>query len=64
MKNIKLPNFFYSVCALILGPAIYREFDFESMKFENSVLAILYIVVFLFAIYGIVKEYRKPAEEK
>jgi hypothetical protein len=64
MKNIKLPNFFYSVCALILGPAIYRGFDFESMRFENNALAVLYIIVFLFAIYGIVKDYRKPAEKQ
>lgn len=61
MKNIKLPNFFFTVIAIILGPALYQQFDFENQSFENPALAILYAIVFIGSIYGIIKNYRKSA---
>lgn len=63
MKNIKLPNFFFTVIAIIVGAALYKQFDFDSLNFEKPALAILYIIVFIFSIYGIVKNYKKSADE-
>jgi uncharacterized membrane protein YadS len=63
MKNIKLPNFFFTVIAIILGIALYKQFDFDNLRFENPVLAILFTIVFIFSIYGIVKNYKKSAEK-
>ncbi|WP_286760717.1 hypothetical protein [Salegentibacter sp. UBA1130] len=63
MKNIKLPNFFFTVIAIILGAALYKQFDFENLKFEQPALAILYAIVLIFSIYGIVKNYKKPVEK-
>jgi uncharacterized membrane protein YadS len=63
MKNIKLPNFFFTVIAIILGIALYKQFDFDNLRFENPALAILFTIVFIFSIYGIVKNYKKSAEK-
>ena len=63
MKNIKLPNFFFTVIAIILGVSLYRHFDFKNLKFEEPALDILYLIVFIFSIYGIVKSYKKPTEK-
>ncbi|APS38937.1 hypothetical protein SAMN04488033_1502 [Salegentibacter agarivorans] len=63
MKNIKLPNFFFTVIAIILGAALYKQFDFGNLKFEKPALAILYAIVLIFSIYGIVKNYKKPADK-
>lgn len=50
-------NFFLAVIALILGSAIYRQFDFERLEFEKPALAVLYIVVFVAALVLIVKDF-------
>jgi uncharacterized membrane protein YadS len=63
MKNLKLPNFFFTVIAIILGIALYKQFDFDNLRFENPALAILFTIVFIFSIYGIVKNYKKSAEK-
>ena len=63
MKNIKLPNFFFSVIAIILGVSLFKHFDFENLKFEKPALDILYLIVFIFSIYGIVKNYKKQPEK-
>lgn len=59
MKNIKLPNFFFTVIAIILGGALFKQFDFENQSFEKPALAILYAIVFICSIYGIIKNYKK-----
>ncbi len=63
MKNIKLPNFFFTVVAIILGAALYKQFDFENQSFEKPALAILYAAVFICSIYGIINNYKKSAEK-
>lgn len=55
MKNIKLPNFFFTVIAIIIGAALYKQFDFDNLRFDKPALAILFSIVFIFSIYGIVK---------
>lgn len=60
MKNTKLPNFFFSVIAIILGVSLYRHFDFKNFTFEKPALDTLYLIVLLFSIYGIVVNYKKP----
>jgi len=63
MKNKKTPNFFLIVIALILGQGIYKQFDFENLKFENPALSIIYIIVFVFSIYFLVKKDKKHSEK-
>lgn len=63
MKNIKAPNFFFTIIAIILGVALFKQFDFENLKFEKLALSILYIITFIFSIYGIVKNYKRKPEK-
>jgi hypothetical protein len=60
MENKKGINFFFAIIAIILGSAIYKQFDFKNLKFEKPALAILYIIVFIASIYFIIKDYNKP----
>lgn len=64
MGNIKRSvNFIFLVVAIILGTAIVKQFDFENLKFKHTGLAILYIIVFAFSVYFLVKDYRKQPEK-
>ena len=56
MKYKIVPNFFSVVVALILGSALYHQFDFQSLKFEKPALAVLYIIVFIFGIGFMIKK--------
>jgi uncharacterized membrane protein YukC len=55
MEKKKALTFTFSIIAIILGVTLFRKFDFETLKFENTGLAILYIIVFIFSIYVLIK---------
>ncbi|UPT70380.1 MAG: hypothetical protein M0D53_15000 [Flavobacterium sp. JAD_PAG50586_2] len=59
MENRKGINFFFAIIAIIVGSAIYKQFDFEKVRFEKPALAVVYIVVFIASIFFIIKDYRK-----
>lgn len=56
------PIFTFSVVAIILGPALYKQFDFETLQFEKPALAILYIIVFLFSLFVLVRHFVKKSK--
>lgn len=56
MKNKKAPNFFLVIIAIILGQALFEQFDFANLQFEKPALAIVYIIVFVISIYLLVKK--------
>ena len=41
MGNKKSLNFFFVIIAIILGRALFKQFDFENLKFEKPALAIV-----------------------
>lgn len=61
MENKKSLSFPLMVVVIILGVTLYKQFDFESLKFEKPALAVLYIIVFLAAIYFLVKKPKKSS---
>ncbi|NBA88322.1 hypothetical protein GVN16_21295 [Emticicia sp. CRIBPO] len=63
MEQKKGINFFFAIIAIILGSAIYKQFDFKSLTFEKPALAALYIIVFAASIYLLVKDYKKRPEK-
>ena len=63
MKNKKTPNFFLIVVAIILGQALFKQFDFENLKFENPALSVIYIIVFVVSIYLLVKKDKNRPEK-
>jgi hypothetical protein len=63
MENEKSINFFFGIIAIILGTVLFKQFDFENLKFKHTGLAIVYIVVFVFSIYFLIRNYRKRPEK-
>ena len=55
MEKNKAPLFTFNIIAIIVGVALYKQFDFETLKFQKTGLAIVYMVVFIASIYIIIK---------
>ncbi len=60
MKSL---NFFFLIIAIILGSVLFKQFDFENLKFKHTGLAIIYLVVFAISIYFLISNYRKRPEK-
>ncbi|WJS96509.1 hypothetical protein NYQ10_08605 [Flavobacterium johnsoniae] len=59
MENKKPMLFIFWVIAIILGVTLFKQFDFKTFKFEKPELDIIYLVVFLFSVYMIIKNSKK-----
>lgn len=59
MKYKVVPNFFFVIIALILGGALYKQFDFQNLEFEYPALAVVYIIVFITSIVLMIKKSKK-----
>lgn len=55
MSSKKGLSFPFVIIALVLGGTIFKQFDFENLKFENPALAIVYILTFLMTVYILIK---------
>lgn len=45
----------FGILAVILGISVYKEFNFETLKFKNIGLGIVYLIAFGMSIFFIVK---------
>lgn len=63
MKNSKFPTFTFAIIAIILGFALKKDFDIESLTFKNPGIAIIYGIVFLFSVYALIKNRKNRAEK-
>ena len=59
MEQKKALTFTFSVVAIILGVTLFKQFDFNNLRFEHTGLAIIYLIVFVFSIYYLIKNARK-----
>ncbi len=48
---------------VIIAAALYKLFDFESLKFDNLGLAVVYIFTLAFLIFSLIRNTAKPKEE-
>ncbi|WP_281631266.1 hypothetical protein [Flavobacterium luteolum] len=56
MENKNQPiTFVFWIVAIILGVTLYKQFDFQNLKFENPAMAVIYSIVFVFSVYYIIK---------
>jgi len=55
MNNKKGFSFPLLIIAIVLGWTIFKQFDFENLKFEKPVLAVVYILTFLISVYLLIK---------
>lgn len=63
MGNSKLPVFMMTIVAIIVGVALYKQFDFSTQTFANPALSAVYGITFLFAVFLLVRNYRKTARK-
>jgi hypothetical protein len=49
--------------ALLLGTTFYNQFDFETIEFDDTTLAILYSIVLLLSICGKAKNDKKQSKK-
>ncbi len=63
MKYQFKPGIVFIIIAVILGSAIYRQFDFESMKFEKQALVTIYAIAFIMSIIFMFKKSGKIKKE-
>ena len=61
MEKKKVVNFIFWIVAIILGVTLYKQFDFETFKFEKPALAVVYFLCFAFAVFILVKNSKKGA---
>jgi membrane protein DedA with SNARE-associated domain len=63
MENKKIPSFAFGVIAIILGWTLVKHFDFEDFSFQKPMLDALYLIIFVFSIYALVKNSKNRAEK-
>jgi NhaP-type Na+/H+ or K+/H+ antiporter len=63
MENKKIPTFTFGIVAIILGSALLKHFDFENLEFQKPLLDALYLIVFVFTIYALAKNYKNRTEK-
>lgn len=59
MEDKKGTNFFFGLMATILGLALYKKFDFQTLSFEKPALAAVYIITFILSIYMLIRNNKK-----
>lgn len=62
-EKSKAPLFTMWVVAIIVGVALYKQFDFDSLRFKNTALSIIYMATFVFAVYVIIKNRKKKTAD-
>lgn len=59
MENKKSGTFIFAIIAIIVGAALWKQFDFKTMTFENVGLGIVYLITFLFSIFFLIRNTSK-----
>ena len=63
MNKKKELSFPLIIIAVVLGWTIFKQFDFEKLKFEKPAIAVVYILTFLMTVYFIFKPNKKEEEK-
>jgi len=58
MESKKGGVFFFAVIAIIVGSALWKQIDFETMTVDKIGLSILYLITFLFCIFFLIRNLR------
>ena len=62
MNNKKEYSYLLIIIAVVLGWTIFKQFDFEKLKFEKPAMAVVYTLTFLITVYFILK--KEKSKEK
>jgi len=56
MENKKALIFALRISTIIIGVALFKQFDFQNLKFEKPALGMVYFVTFVFLLYVQIKD--------
>lgn len=59
MKKNSTLVFVFTIIAIILGVTLFKQFDFQNLKFEKPALAVVYGITFIISIAFLLKNYKK-----
>lgn len=62
MSNKKGLTFLFLIIAIILGWTIFKQFDFENLKFEKPALAVVYVLTFIMSVYFLFKNFKEKEQ--
>ena len=52
-------NLFFGFVAVIMAWTLFKQFDFEGLRFKHTGLAMVYIIVLVISVYIILKGNKK-----
>lgn len=52
-------TFFFGIIAVILGVALFKQFDFENLTYPKPWLGVVYLITFLVSVYFLFKSRSK-----
>ncbi|RQP17660.1 MAG: hypothetical protein EAS52_08045 [Parapedobacter sp.] len=55
MENKKGLLIVFIIGAIVIGAALFKQFDFQNFKLEKPALAVVYVIAFVFCISATVK---------
>ncbi|RYE25946.1 MAG: hypothetical protein EOP51_02245 [Sphingobacteriales bacterium] len=58
MEKKNAMTFTLSIVAIILGVALYKQFDFKTFKFDKPALAVVYLIAFIPSVYILIRNAR------
>ena len=59
MEKKNTMSFTLLIVAVILGVTLYKQFDFQTLRFEKTGLAIVYLIVFIASVTILIRNLRK-----
>jgi multisubunit Na+/H+ antiporter MnhG subunit len=63
MEKKKSISFTLSIVAIIVGVALYKQFDFKTLKFEKPALALVYGITFAVSVYVLIRGSQKKSTD-
>lgn len=63
MGNNKASSFIFGIIAIILGCVLFKQFDFNTLKFEHKGLAFIYGITFILSINILMRNYKNNREK-
>jgi len=63
MEKKRKINFMFLIIAFILGTALWKDFDFQSLRFEKPALDTVFLITFIVSVYLIIKDLRTKSDD-
>jgi multisubunit Na+/H+ antiporter MnhG subunit len=60
---LRTPNFALSVCAILIGSALYRNLEFSPFSVKQPALSLVYFLTLLLVAYALVNDARKKKKK-